>query len=71
MNPDFVNINGEKIAIEVYNNYWKEYNYGSVNNYVTTRKKSLSKYGWNVIFIHDSQMFQLFVHLIKRIIIII
>ena len=50
-NPDFVNINGEKIAIEVYYKYHKEKNYGSEENYIEKRKSHFAKYGWSIIFL--------------------
>ena len=51
LNPDFVNCNGKKIAIEVFAKYHKEKNYGSVENYILQRSKGFSKYGWKTIFI--------------------
>ncbi len=52
LNPDFVNCNGKKIAIEVFACFHKERNFGSVENYITQRKESFSKYGWKTIFIN-------------------
>lgn len=55
-NPDFVNINGEKIAIEVFDKHMKEYYNSSVNNYISTRVKQLQKYGWRCIFIENKDL---------------
>ena len=51
MNPDFVNCNGKKIAIEVFARFHKERCFGSVENYISKRSKGFSKYGWKTIFI--------------------
>ncbi len=40
-NPDFVNINGSKICIEIGNHYHHK------NNYEQKRKKHFAKYGWS------------------------
>ena len=52
LNPDFVNCNGKKIAIEVFANFHKERNFGSVENYISQRRKEFNKYGWKTIFIY-------------------
>jgi len=55
-NPDFVNINGEKIAVEVYEDYWKKRNFGSTERYIEKRKSQIKEYGWDTLFIHFSEL---------------
>lgn len=50
-NPDFVNVNGYKKAIEIYTPYWKIRDYGSIANYQEQRRTLFLKYGWDVLFI--------------------
>jgi len=54
--PDFVNVNGKKKVIEVYNNYWKKRNYGSVDEYKHIRKERLNNIGFDVLFIEDKEI---------------
>lgn len=55
-NPDFINCNGEKIAIEVFGSHFKEMNYGSTENYIKERRKIFKKYGWDVLFFDETQI---------------
>ena len=43
-NPDFININGEKKLIEVWNIYHHQ------GNYVEKRRNYFNKYGWESYF---------------------
>ena len=54
-NPDFVN-KKKKIAIEVYSNYFKIRDYGSIKNYEKERSEYFDKYGWNTIFINEKEI---------------
>lgn len=54
-NPDFVNINGEKIAVEVYSRRHKEKFRGGINKWREDRLRVFSKYGWRLLFIEDWQ----------------
>lgn len=54
LNPDFVNCNGKKIAIEVFARFHKEKNFGSVENYMEQRSAEFRKYGWETIFINGN-----------------
>jgi very-short-patch-repair endonuclease len=54
-NPDFVN-KENKIAIEVYHNYFKIREFGSCEEYEKKRGEYFAKYGWNVIFIRTEDM---------------
>mgnify|MGYP001579822408 CR=1 FL=1 len=55
-NPDYININGEKICIEVYHGYFKIRNYGSIENYEKQRSEHFDKYGWKTIFINEDEI---------------
>jgi len=55
-NPDFVNINGKKICIEVYHDYFKIRDFGSCKNYEQVRGKHFAKYGWKTIFINGNEL---------------
>lgn len=50
-NPDFININGKKICIEIFNPFFKIRDFGSVENYEKQRSEHFAKYGWKTIFI--------------------
>ena len=54
-NPDFVNTNGEKKAVEV---YWKRHKelfaYGGLEGWKKDRIKIFGKYGWKIIFIEGT-----------------
>jgi hypothetical protein len=56
LNPDFININGEKIAIEVYARMFKEIGGRTVEKYKADRIKRLSPYGWTVYFFDETQV---------------
>lgn len=49
--PDFVNVNGRKLAIEVFSDYFKIKNYGSVDKYKRSRRYEYSRAGYRVLFI--------------------
>ncbi len=52
MNPDFVNCNGEKIALEVFGDYWHRDDNGK-------RERMLKKYGWDCIIIWEHEIKEL------------
>lgn len=55
--PDFINTNGEKIAIEVYNTKNKIYVAKiSPEQYRQKRIAHFSKYGWKVVFFDETQI---------------
>jgi len=55
-NPDFVNTNGQKIAIEVYCRRQKELvREVNVEDWKNNRRKLFAEYGWKTIFIEDWQ----------------
>jgi len=54
-NPDFININGEKKAIEVYWDRHKEqFAKGGLNGWKNERTRVFGKYGWQVLFIEGT-----------------
>jgi len=55
-NPDFINTNGEKIAIEVYVKYFKQIGDMTVNEWKNKRIQRFKKYGWSVIFFEKNQV---------------
>ena len=55
-NPDFININGKKICIEIYQNYFKIKRYGSIEIYELDRQNHYFKYGYQVIFINYDEL---------------
>ncbi len=55
-NPDFININGEKIAIEVYARYFKELNNKNIACWKNKRSEIFAKYGWKIIYLDETQI---------------
>lgn len=55
-NPDFVNTNGEKIAIEVYARKHKElFRDGGVEAWRKDREELFGRYGWKIVFLEEWQ----------------
>jgi very-short-patch-repair endonuclease len=54
--PDFVNCNGEKIALEVFYREHKNQFRGNVNGWMQNRQKLFNKYGWKVMFFDETQV---------------
>src|SRR3990172_6973412 len=57
LNPDFINVNGEKIAIEVFSRFYKEIDGGTVEEYKSERIKRLSPFGWRLFFFDETQVY--------------
>ena len=55
-NPDFININGDKVAIEVYAKYYKLKNSKTIDEWKENRIKVFAEYGWNIIFFDETQV---------------
>jgi hypothetical protein len=54
-NPDFINVNDEKKAIEVYYERQKnEFRNGGALGWMQERKNIFGKYGWKIIFIEGT-----------------
>lgn len=58
LNPDFININGEKIAVEVFSRYYKEKDFGSIEKYKSKRSERLAAFGWKVYYFEQPQITQ-------------
>ncbi|MBI2507571.1 hypothetical protein HYV89_01325 [Candidatus Woesearchaeota archaeon] len=48
--PDFVSANNKKVIVEVFYEYFKIRQYGSVESYKEDRINTFSKYGWKTLF---------------------
>ena len=55
-NPDFINTNHEKIAIEVYARYYKLRNSKTINEWKIERSKTFKKYGWKIIYFDETEV---------------
>ena len=55
-NPDFININGRKIAIEVYAEFYKTLNGRNIEEWRTERKELFKEYGWDLLFFSQTQV---------------
>lgn len=55
LNPDFVNVNGEKIAIEVFGGHWHQ-NRREPLRTEEARRKILREYGWELIVIWGNEL---------------
>ena len=59
INPDFVDVNGKKIAVEIFGDYWHSpllRNAVSYNQTYEGRKKILKKYGWKLIVFWETDL---------------
>lgn len=55
LNPDYININGGKVAIEIFGEYWHKY----AKEYRRTeegRKAIFKKFGWDLIVIWENEL---------------
>lgn len=55
-NPDFINVNSEKIAIEVYAKYHKIKNHKNIDEWKEERTEVFRKYGWKIIYFDETQI---------------
>jgi len=55
-NPDFININGKKIAIEVYARYYKLRNNKSIDKWKTKRNARFKEYGWDIFYFDETEV---------------
>lgn len=55
-NPDFININNKKIAIEVYDRYYKKRNYISIEEWRKKRAKIFKEFGWKIMFFDETEV---------------
>lgn len=55
-NPDFINTNGKKIAIEVYYRKHKNMFRNGLEDWKDNRKQVFSKYGWELLFFDETEV---------------
>lgn len=55
-NPDFINTNNEKIAIEVYARYYKRRNHKDIEQWKEERAKVFKKYGWDLMYFDETEV---------------
>lgn len=55
-NPDFINTNNEKIAIEVYARYYKLRHKESIDEWKKERSEVFANYGWEIIYFNEIQV---------------
>jgi len=55
-NPDFININGKKIAVEVYARYYKTRDNRDIEKWKEHRSSLFRKYGWSVIYFDETEV---------------
>ena len=55
-NPDFINTNSEKIAIEVFARYYKKRNKISIEEWKKKRIQVFQNYGWKLLFFNEIQV---------------
>ena len=55
-NPDFINTNHAKIAIEVYARYYKLRNNKSIDEWKKDRQEVFNKYGWEIIYFNETEV---------------
>ena len=55
-NPDFININSEKIAIEVYARYFKKRDNRDIEQWKQKRNRVFRKFGWKIIYFNEVEV---------------
>jgi len=55
-NPDFINTNGEKIAIEVYARYYKLKRNKTIEEWKDKRSNKFKEYGWNILYFNEDEV---------------
>jgi len=55
-NPDFVNTNGKKIAIEVYARYYKKRDNRDIEKWKEKRNRVFGKFGWKIIYFNEVEV---------------
>lgn len=56
LNPDFVNINGAKVAIDVFGDYWHTIKADKESYNEEGRKKIFADYGWQLIVLWENEV---------------
>ena len=60
-NPDFININGDKIAIEVFAEFYKKMNGRNIDVWRDERKQLFKEYGWDLLFFSQKEVTESYV----------
>jgi len=55
-NPDFINTNSEKIAVEVYARYYKKRNHDSIEDWKIQRSEVFKQYGWQIMYFNEIEV---------------
>ena len=55
-NPDFINTNSEKIAVEVYARYYKKRNNISIEDWKIQRSNIFRQYGWQIMYFNEIEV---------------
>lgn len=55
-NPDFINTNSKKIAVEVYARFYKQLDGRDIEKWKEQRTKIFKKYGWRILFFDETQI---------------
>ena len=55
-NPDFINTNSEKIAVEVYARYYKKRHNQDIEKWKRERGETFKEYGWSIIYFDETQV---------------
>lgn len=56
LNPDFIEVNGKKIAVDVFGDYWHTLKADKETYNEQGRKAIFAKYGWKLIVIWESEL---------------
>jgi len=61
-NPDFININGKKTAVEVYSKKQKDrFKIGGTDGWRKERTDIFNKYGWKILFLEQKDMSEFYI----------
>lgn len=55
-NPDFININSKKIAIEVYTRFYKQIDDRNIEDWKKERSEVFRSYGWDIIYFDEIEV---------------
>jgi len=55
-NPDFINVNGKKTAIEVYARIYKTLGGRNIEDWKKERSEKFKRYGWEIIYFDETEV---------------
>lgn len=55
-NPDFINTNSKKVAIEVYARYYKSRRPESIEEWKRQRSRVFKQYGWSIVYFDETEV---------------